>query len=56
LIRALRARSDVTTRVCVTGQHREMLDPILRTMCCAWSDPGTRSGFGRPPVAKSRRS
>lgn len=31
VIRALRAAgTDVETRVCVTGQHREMLDPILR--------------------------
>ena len=29
LIRALRARADMDVRVCVTGQHREMLRPIL---------------------------
>ncbi|HEV8468120.1 MAG TPA: UDP-N-acetylglucosamine 2-epimerase (non-hydrolyzing) [Candidatus Limnocylindria bacterium] len=29
LIRALRARAGIDVRVCVTGQHREMLQPIL---------------------------
>jgi len=30
LIDALRARPDVVTRVCVTAQHRDMLDQVLR--------------------------
>jgi UDP-N-acetylglucosamine 2-epimerase (non-hydrolysing) len=29
VVRALRARNDLTTRVCVTAQHREMLDLML---------------------------
>ncbi|HKS76238.1 MAG TPA: UDP-N-acetylglucosamine 2-epimerase, partial [Terriglobales bacterium] len=29
VITELRRHSDVTTRVCVTGQHREMLQPIM---------------------------
>lgn len=29
VIQALAARGDVTSRVCVSGQHREMMDPIL---------------------------
>jgi UDP-N-acetylglucosamine 2-epimerase (non-hydrolysing) len=30
VIRVLRARDDVNCHVCVTGQHREMLDQILQ--------------------------
>lgn len=30
LVEALRRRADVTSLVCVTGQHREMLDQVLR--------------------------
>lgn len=30
VIRGFRARADVETRVCVTGQHRELLDQVLR--------------------------
>ena len=30
VVRALKARGDVTTRVCVTAQHRDMLDEVLR--------------------------
>ncbi|HSC77416.1 MAG TPA: UDP-N-acetylglucosamine 2-epimerase (non-hydrolyzing), partial [Candidatus Acidoferrales bacterium] len=31
VIKALRARAqDFTCRVCVTGQHRELLDQVLR--------------------------
>ncbi len=29
VINELRQHGDITTRVCVTGQHREMVDPIL---------------------------
>jgi UDP-N-acetylglucosamine 2-epimerase (non-hydrolysing) len=29
VISELRRHRDVTTRVCVTGQHREMVQPIL---------------------------
>src|ERR1700677_1168174 len=29
VVRALRAREDLTTRVCVTAQHRQMLDLML---------------------------
>ena len=29
LVRELQSRSDVLTRVCITGQHREMLDGVL---------------------------
>jgi UDP-N-acetylglucosamine 2-epimerase (non-hydrolysing) len=30
LLLALRAEPDVTLRLCVTGQHREMVDPVLK--------------------------
>lgn len=29
LVRALKAQADVDARVCVTAQHREMLDQVL---------------------------
>jgi UDP-N-acetylglucosamine 2-epimerase (non-hydrolysing) len=31
VVRALQARSEIRTTVCVTGQHRQMLDQILQT-------------------------
>lgn len=31
LVNELKTRSHITTIVCVTGQHRQMLDPVLRT-------------------------
>jgi len=30
VVRALKAHGDITTRVCVTAQHRDMLDEVLR--------------------------
>ena len=30
LVNELKGRSNITTRVCVTGQHRQMLDQVLR--------------------------
>ena len=30
LVNELKTRSNITTRVCVTGQHRQMLDQVLR--------------------------
>lgn len=32
LVNELKARENIETIVCVTGQHRQILDPVLKTL------------------------
>lgn len=40
LVNELKTRKNINTVVCVTGQHREMLDAVLRAFSVT---PGSRS-------------